>query len=181
MKPFSPIACVAALSAAVFLAMVRAEAHTAPPPAQPSERERAGRIEAAQELFALISKETNKELVSHVIGQVWPPVEAALSAKNPTIDAATRGGLRAEMERIFGEFLADILKGTPPIYARYFTDEELRGLMAFYRTPLGAKAMQAMPQITAETMAMLTPRMKDVVTQTNQAFTQILRQRGYSL
>lgn len=37
-----------------------------------------------------------------------------------------------------------------PIYARYFTVEELEGLIAFNRSPAGQKANQVMPQLIAE-------------------------------
>ena len=40
-----------------------------------------------------------------------------------------------------------------PIYARHFTQSELEEILAFYRTPVGAKSIRAMPSITAESMA----------------------------
>lgn len=39
-----------------------------------------------------------------------------------------------------------------PIYARYFTLEELQGLIAFNRSPAGIKANQVMPNLMAESM-----------------------------
>jgi hypothetical protein len=38
------------------------------------------------------------------------------------------------------------------IYVRHFTADELRGLVAFYATPLGRKSLQVLPQITQESM-----------------------------
>jgi hypothetical protein len=40
-----------------------------------------------------------------------------------------------------------------PIYHKFFTLEELKGLLAFYRTPLGRKLLSAMPQLVKESMA----------------------------
>ena len=40
-----------------------------------------------------------------------------------------------------------------PIYHKFFTLEELNGLLAFYKTPLGRKLIVAMPQLLQESMA----------------------------
>jgi hypothetical protein len=37
-----------------------------------------------------------------------------------------------------------------PIYDKYFSDEEIKGLLEFYKTPIGQKAVKTLPQITAE-------------------------------
>lgn len=47
---------------------------------------------------------------------------------------------------------AEWIELVTPIYARHFTLEDLRGLAAFYETPLGQKAIRALPAITQESM-----------------------------
>ena len=37
-----------------------------------------------------------------------------------------------------------------PLYDKYFTDADIKGLIQFYQTPLGQKTVKALPQITAE-------------------------------
>jgi hypothetical protein len=37
-----------------------------------------------------------------------------------------------------------------PIYAKYFSKEELEGLMRFYQTPLGQKTLSVLPQTLVE-------------------------------
>ncbi len=37
-----------------------------------------------------------------------------------------------------------------PIYDKYFSDEDIKGLIQFYQTPLGQKTVNALPQLTAE-------------------------------
>ncbi|MEQ8313028.1 MAG: DUF2059 domain-containing protein [Gammaproteobacteria bacterium] len=39
-----------------------------------------------------------------------------------------------------------------PIYAKYFTLEEVQELLAFYRTPIGRKTVEVMPVLTQESM-----------------------------
>jgi uncharacterized protein len=40
-----------------------------------------------------------------------------------------------------------------PIYGRYFSAEDIKGLIQFYQTPVGQKAALVFPQVTAETTA----------------------------
>lgn len=46
-----------------------------------------------------------------------------------------------------------IIELAVPIYAKHFTDAEVKQLMAFYETPIGQKSMQVMPQLMSELQA----------------------------
>jgi hypothetical protein len=46
-----------------------------------------------------------------------------------------------------------LLDLTVPIYAKYFSKEEIEGLTRFYQTPLGQKALSVLPQTLAESQA----------------------------
>ncbi len=46
----------------------------------------------------------------------------------------------------------DILTETVPVYARHFSADELKQITAFYRTPVGAKMLNLMPQLMGEGM-----------------------------
>lgn len=37
-----------------------------------------------------------------------------------------------------------------PLYDKFFTDDEIKGLIRFYETPLGQKAISTLPQLTSE-------------------------------
>jgi len=43
-----------------------------------------------------------------------------------------------------------LLNLTVPIYAKYFSKEEIEGLTRFYQTPLGQKALSVLPQTVIE-------------------------------
>ena len=57
----------------------------------------------------------------------------------------------AEMVR---ELTADggPLKEIIPIYAKYFSEDDILQLIAFYETPLGQKMIEVMPQLTMDSM-----------------------------
>jgi len=40
-----------------------------------------------------------------------------------------------------------------PLYDRYYTNEDIEGLLAFYRSPLGKKVVSTLPEITKESMS----------------------------
>jgi hypothetical protein len=132
--------------------------------------------QAATELFALLSKDMLSQLNGQMTAQLWPLMDRDLPAN---IDAAGRGQLRAEFERIQLTYLTDIMKDAPAVYARHFTAQELRELAMFYRTPTGQKALKEMPQVMADTFAIVMPRLRDIEAQTAEAFAKVLRDRGY--
>lgn len=57
-----------------------------------------------------------------------------------------------------------------PIYAKYFTTAEAKQLTAFYKTPLGAKTLTAMPQVINDSLqagvAIFTPRVNAIMEKT---------------
>ena len=134
-------------------------------------------LAAANELFAILSADMMKQLTGQMTSVFWPVVEQ--KARADKIDDATIAELRGEFERIQISFVADAMKDAPPIYARHFSVAELRDLIAFYRTPTGAKALREMPQVTGEFATQLVPRMQDLQKQITEAFNRVLQEHGY--
>src|SRR5262245_53337267 len=87
-------------------------------------------LAAATELFGFFSKDMLTQMAQQMTGQLWPLIDKDLPAG---LDAKGRGELRAEFERIQMANLTEVLKDGPPIYARHFTAQELREMIAFYR------------------------------------------------
>jgi len=58
------------------------------------------------------------------------------------------------MTQLFNDptLIDDMVNEIVPLYARHFTADEMRQLAAFYRTPVGAKALEKMPQLMGESM-----------------------------
>jgi uncharacterized protein len=138
-------------------------------------------IEAASELLALMSRDMIAQLVAEVTGQMWPAIESRLRAYNSNIDDTALAELRNELDRIQIDYMMNIVKDGPAIYARHFTVQELREVIAFYRTPTGGKLLKMTPKLSAEIMAMITPHMPDFYGRTIEAFAKVLRSRGYNL
>jgi hypothetical protein len=136
-------------------------------------------LQVATELMSVLSKDMIAQMSGQMIAQVWPMVEQQLRNARQDIDDATLKELRAEFERLQLEYLADVMKGAPAVYAKYFSAQELRDMLAFYRTPTGEKSLHVLPQVMSEFFAGLMPRLQEVEKKTTEAFQAILRQKGY--
>jgi len=156
---------MAAVCACLLLAPARAE-DTPSPEA----------LSAAQELSAVISGDTIAQMSAAMTAQIWPNIENSLASK---IDAPTLAELRGEFERSVAAFAAETVKASPPVYARNFTAQELREILAFYRTPTGTKALHTMPKIMGEVMAQMGPRVQAFQQDLNAKMVAILEKHGY--
>jgi len=162
MKRHYAFACVC-----VWLALSPARADDSPSPEA---------LSAAQELSAIVSGDTIAQMSAAMTAQIWPNIESSLASK---IDATTLAELRGEFERAVSAFAAETVKASPPIYARNFTAQELREILAFYRTPTGSKALHTMPKIIGEVMAQMGPRVQAFQQDLNAKMVAILEKHGY--
>jgi hypothetical protein len=69
----------------------------------------------------------------------------------------------------------DLVAAAIPVYTKHFTVKEMKDIMAFYKTPSGAKLVQAMPDITQDMMRVGQEWGKDV----GQRVMQRLQDKGY--
>lgn len=82
-------------------------------------------------------------------GTIRPLLESSLPA----------GEYRAQLIDLFFQRLQvklrvdDLLELAIPIYDKYFSLEDLEGLLKFYQTPLGKKAISVLPQVLLEAQA----------------------------
>ena len=62
--------------------------------------------------------------------------------------------VKAEIQAMFSEeALLSLMDRMVPIYAKYYTQQDMDDLIAFYDTPLGKKLSTVQPQITLESMS----------------------------
>ena len=57
----------------------------------------------------------------------------------------------------------DLVEMSIPIYDKYLSEEEIRGLIAFYESSLGQKLLNVQPQMMQETMQVVMPETMRVV------------------
>ncbi len=75
-----------------------------------------------------------------------------LRKDNPKIPEDVIAAVKDETTKIIAEKMPDLMNQVIVVYAKYFTRQEVKGLIDFYQTPLGKKTIRTMPQIVNETM-----------------------------
>ncbi len=142
----------------------------------PAGAQDAATLRAAQDLAALVSADSVQQLTSGIFGPMWSNLEGQMREK---VDAATLAELRSEFERLVAKFAGDALKDAPTIYARHFTAAEMEDIVAFYKTPTGAKALHEMPKIAAESIALMGPRMAPFQQEVTTSVEAVMKKHGY--
>jgi hypothetical protein len=61
--------------------------------------------------------------------------------------------VREEVMKLIAERIGGLVALIVPVYHQNFTHEDIKGMLQFYGTPLGRKAIQAMPAIMKQSMA----------------------------
>jgi len=133
-------------------------------------------LAAARELSAIMTGDTIGQMTTAMSAQIWPTIAQQLSAK---VDAATIAEIRAEFERSLTDFTGEVMKDAPETYARHFTAQELRDMVAFYKSPSGAKALHEMPKVMTDVGARLAPRLQTLQTGFDARMQAILQKHGY--
>lgn len=79
-------------------------------------------------------------------------ITSALKKSRPDLPGAIFEVVKEEIDTLIKENIDGLLAHLHPIYHKYYTLEEITGLIDFYKTPLGAKAIRSAPQIMQEGM-----------------------------
>jgi hypothetical protein len=159
-----------------FMILVLAILLRAVPMAQAQDTPSPEALAAARELMSVMSPDMVGQMTRGMTAQVWPNIERELGGR---VDQATLTELRGEFERVIVEFANDSLKDAPAIYAKYFSVQELRDIAAFYKTPVGAKALQTIPKVMSDYFATIVPRMADLQRNFQARMQAILQKHGY--
>lgn len=161
------LTCV--LLAAALTAPVRAQAPSAAPPAPEA-------MQAARDLAAIMNGDTVGQMTAALTAQIWPSIERQLG---PKVDAATLSELRTEFEHALSSFTAEVMRDSPAVYARHFTADELRAMLAFYKSPVGQKALSTMPTVMTELGQQMAPRMQAFQADLHTKMEATLKKHGY--
>jgi hypothetical protein len=98
--------------------------------------------EKKQEINHLIKLTGMEKLMNQVVGQMLDSLKTA----HPEVPADFWETFRKHAD--VHEFLDQVI----PLYDKYYTLEDLKGINAFYESPAGQKILNTMPQIMQESM-----------------------------
>ncbi|MFC3691274.1 DUF2059 domain-containing protein [Chenggangzhangella methanolivorans] len=163
MKPIGSVFAAAVLAAVLW---------------QPAAAQDAEALAVARELVA---ETTMDGMVGDIVARTWPAMEPEIRRQLPDASAEAMKGFRADYVRIVTERTGELMAETPAVYARHYTAEELRQLVAFYRSPVGRKSLAVMPAIVGDMVKIATARMPMVTAEINEAFRTKMRKKGVEI
>lgn len=110
------------------------------------------KLSLIKELVQVTGAASNSEQYSRAFSQ---QLISVLRISNPDLSDRAVKIVEDEVNKsISAAFSSESLqREIYPIYAKYFTVEELKGLIAFNQSPAGQKANRVMPQLIAESNA----------------------------
>lgn len=133
-------------------------------------------LAAAQELVDYTLGKSTDDMISKMEAAIWSNLETAFPR---TTDAATIAEMRGEFDTIVRRYVAQAMKIAPTIYAQHFTADELKGLLAFYKTPLGDKMLAEMPKVMGDfTSTAMIPMMAPMQSEIKASLETIMRKQG---
>jgi len=118
--------------------------------AQPDAPSQAG-LATAMEVLEATNAKAN---VLRMVDIIMPQTLAIVRQQNPKLDDATLKSFEVAFREELQASLADYMKGMAGIYVRHFSEKELEGLLAFYRTDLGKKLISETPEVMKEGAAL---------------------------
>jgi hypothetical protein len=133
-------------------------------------------LRAAQELSAIMTGETIGQMSRALTGQIWPSIENQFKSK---VDAATLAELRTVFEETLASLTGEVMKDAPAVYARNFTAPELRDMLAFYKSPTGAKALRVMPKVMTDVSTQMAPLLQGFQRDLNARIEAVMLKHGY--
>ncbi len=144
-------------------ALAQTAAPQKPPEAQPTAQPK---IDPAKEasirrLMEITgAQERGKQVEAMMLQQLKPLIEKSL----PPGDRAQKI-VAIFLEKFQTRFKAtDLLEPIVPIYDKYFTDDDIRGLIQFYESPLGQRVVKILPQVAQESFVVGVALGKKIVT-----------------
>lgn len=127
---------------AVLLAALPALAQTAPQKKTDTAKE----ADIRRLLEVSGGKKAGDQLIGIMMQQLKPLLEQAIPQ-----DERGKKILATFLEKCEARFrAADLAEQVIPIYDKYLSAEDIKGLIQFYESPLGQRATQALPKITQE-------------------------------
>jgi hypothetical protein len=103
-----------------------------------------------QRLLKLVGAESMQNtMIDQIMGMLKPMFTA-----NAPADEATLKMLNRLSDLMTEEFRKSNFSSiAPELYDKYFTNDEIKGMIAFYESPLGRKTIQVLPALTSESMS----------------------------
>jgi hypothetical protein len=147
-------------------------------PAMAAPDDNAQRLEKAR---ALIEATGAAALSQQMMDGVTHQLETVMLSQNPGREKDIRSLVQDYVRPALKDGMPELIQGFEALYASNFTVDEMDQIIAFYRTPVGRKTLQQMPQIMQQSMALGQAWAGKMMQQAEASFTAAAKERGLKL
>lgn len=105
-----------------------------------------------KDVIQLLNMTGADKLIRQIATAIVGKTIDALANQNPKISQQVISVVKEETNRFIAEEMGGLLLDMVPIYAKYLSHEDVKGLLRFYKTPVGMKLIRVTPALTAELM-----------------------------
>lgn len=147
-------------------------------PAMAAPDNNAQRLEKAR---ILIEATGAAALSQDIMDKVTNQIEAVMLSQNPGREKDIRGLVQDHVRPALKDGMPELMQGVEALYASNFTVDEMDQIIAFYRTPVGRKTLQQMPQLMLHSMALGQAWAEKMMQKAEASFTAAAKQRGLKL
>ncbi len=91
-----------------------------------------------------------ERLVREQIARTWPTIWTLVKKAHPEIPDNLFGLLESEFVLAMDESIPGYIEGAVDIYSKYFSEEEIEGLLNWYSTDLGKKSIEVRPFLLSD-------------------------------
>ncbi len=125
---------------------IQAIAQTPPataPAAAPATKTVLADAEKEKDIRQLMALTGSDKMAQQMVDQMIPEMQKAI----PQIPAEFWQGFRKKVK------MSELMERLVPVYDKYYSKEDVKGLIAFYQTPLGQKMIATAPGISSDSRA----------------------------
>jgi len=121
--------------------------------------------EDVEQLFTTMHiREQMRNMMDLMAKQSKQMAQEALKKKIPDITQKDLDRIDSMMDRMMKNFdLNGMIDDMIPVYQRHLTKADISAMAKFYETPTGQKMLREQPQMTAEAMKAVQPRMEKMM------------------
>jgi hypothetical protein len=118
--------------------------------------------EDVQKLFdVMASRQQVAQMMQQLFAQMRSLSREQMKKRHPDMSDADLARVDRQSEDFLKNFPLDaMLSDMVPVYQKHFTKSDIDTLTAFYTSPTGQKFLHEMPEVTAETMRAVYPKIQ---------------------
>lgn len=123
-----------------------------------------------------VTKTYDTDMVKDVATMIGQQMAQIVGLESPEAFARCQEIALESLDEMFTN--SDFMEEMNAIYARHFSHEDVRQMIAFYETPVGRKTIEVMPQLMSESMQVTMRWLAEVNPVIQERVTSQLREEG---